>query len=429
MKQNLTLLFFVLCICITNGQVASPECVNRQVAVDSLIAVSNFMQAEQVWKEINQKCEKPSQEFFTSGERILRYNLEMASAAKKQDVITKLITLYDNFDKKFPSNKNGNSIRKAVIFHQNNMSSRAEIFTLLDASFKNNRSQFTDAEALYLYFEIYNEKFLAGKENISFNQIFGLFEHIQSHIAVISVDVSPLQANIYQNLSRSLDASMAPSITCEPLVGYYSHQLETKKSDAVWLTSASNYLQKANCTVHPIFMQIATLNHNLSPTSKSAYNLAIAHFRNRDNPNAARFYEQAASISENPLEKAEIYYTLASTVYMSNDKAKAKESIMKAIQLDAAFAKSYLLLAQMYGSSANDCGDNAFEKKAINWLAANTALKAGKIDVKYKVGAEKMAENYNKSAPTKAEIKDAKMSGKVIAFKCWINESVTVPKI
>lgn len=429
MKQNLTLFLFVLSICIANGQVIPTECLKKQTSVDSLLLANNFQQAEELWKDIQKKCDKPTQEFYTLGETILRHNIEMASISDKPEVINNLVALYDEYDKKYPSNKNGNNIRKAIIYHNNQMSSRDEIYRLLDQAFKQNRSQFTDAEALYLYFDVYNERYLKGEQKITFDEFFTQFIQLESHVNLLTVDASPQQLSIYKNLSQSLDGLIAPTANCTQLSDYYRQHLDDKKADATWLTNAGNRLLKADCTIEPVFMKIAEAAHNLAPSASSAYNLAIAHFRDRNNEKASQYFEQAANLNTNPTEKAEIYYALASTIYMSTNKAKAKESLMKATKASPTFGKPYLLLAQMYGASGTECGANSFESKAVNWLAAETALKASSVEARYKVGAENMAERYRKNAPTKADIKEAKMAGKTIAFKCWINESVTVPKI
>ena len=156
--------------------------------------------------------------------------------------------------------------------------------------------------------------------------------------------------------------------------------------------------------------------------------MAIVEFRANNKTKAAAFFEQSANLNPRPHEKAAIYYTIASSLYNTSDRAKAKEFALKAINAQPDFGKAFLFLAQLYGSAGEECGATPFEKKAINWLAAETALKAGLVDPKYKAGAEKMAESYLKKVPTKAEIKNEKMGGRQITYKCWINESVKVPK-
>jgi hypothetical protein len=102
---------------------------------------------------------------------------------------------------------------------------------------------------------------------------------------------------------------------------------------------------------------------------------------------------------------------------------------LKATEALPSFGKGYFLLAQLYANSANECGKTPFEKKAMNYLASNTVLKAGKADPKLLEAANQQSDSFLKNAPTKAEIKLANLSGKKITFYCWINETIVVPKL
>ena len=87
------------------------------------------------------------------------------------------------------------------------------------------------------------------------------------------------------------------------------------------------------------------------------------------------------------------------------------------------------MIANLYASSANNCGNTQFDKRAVYWLAANTAKKAAKVDASIKKAALKTALSYNGRAPSKTDIFTEGMEGKVIKFSCWINDEVKVPKL
>ena len=89
--------------------------------------------------------------------------------------------------------------------------------------------------------------------------------------------------------------------------------------------------------------------------------------------------------------------------------------------------KAYLFLAQLYSNSANDCGKTDFEKKAVYYLAIQTAQKAGLAEPRLKPTAEKAAKDYEAKSLTASEISKAKMNGKLVTIGCWINETITFP--
>jgi hypothetical protein len=83
----------------------------------------------------------------------------------------------------------------------------------------------------------------------------------------------------------------------------------------------------------------------------------------------------------------------------------------------------------MYAKSANSCGDNPFNKRAVFWYAAQEARKAGQVDSRLKSNAAQTAASYEANAPTKAEIFSQNMAGKTINIGCWIGGSVKVPSL
>jgi len=83
----------------------------------------------------------------------------------------------------------------------------------------------------------------------------------------------------------------------------------------------------------------------------------------------------------------------------------------------------------MYAKSANNCGDTNFNKRAVFWLAANEAEKAGRVDGRLKKAAAQTATSYRASAPSTSDIFSAGNAGQTIKIDCWIGRSVTVPNI
>ena len=56
--------------------------------------------------------------------------------------------------------------------------------------------------------------------------------------------------------------------------------------------------------------------------------------------------------------------------------------------------KCYIAIAQMYASSAKNCGSDNFSQRAVYWLASSEALKASKVDPNLK----KAANNSSKTS-------------------------------
>ena len=89
--------------------------------------------------------------------------------------------------------------------------------------------------------------------------------------------------------------------------------------------------------------------------------------------------------------------------------------------------KAHLFLAQLYANSAKDCGKTDFEKKAVYYLALQTAQKAGIAEPRLKPSSDKAVKDFEAQSLTPAEISKAKMNGKSLTIGCWINETITFP--
>ena len=66
--------------------------------------------------------------------------------------------------------------------------------------------------------------------------------------------------------------------------------------------------------------------------------------------------------------------------------------------------RAYLLIANLYASSANNCGSTQFEKRSIYWLALKEAKKAASVDASIKKLANRTVESYEGRAPSKTDI-------------------------
>ena len=133
-------------------------------------------------------------------------------------------------------------------------------------------------------------------------------------------------------------------------------------------------------------------------------------------------------LETDPLKKAKLYKKLAQELKGKGSYGKARQYYMEALKLNPSDGTPYLAIAAMYAKSANSCGDTNFNKRAVFWLAALEAEKAGRVDGRLRSAAAQTAASYRGSAPSKAEIFNCTCAGTTINIGCWIGRSVTVPK-
>lgn len=432
------------------------ECKDKIIAFEEFARTNNFDDSTyEPWLELKKKCAKSDESVYLIGENILKRKIDKANASEaKNAMVTELASLFDEHDKNFPNNNRGNKLNKALLLFENKIGTEDEIYSFLDKAFKTEYTQFQSPRALDLYSELIFKKFKADDKTISSDEALEKLDlileknQIESKAIDLSISGLVLKSNTevltpeeksailsakisleqYTITKENLDARLDGLANCEALVAYYEKNFEKNKDNALWLERASEKLSGKKCK-SDLYVKISERFYEVSPSSKSAYNMAIITRTAKNNKQAAAFFAQAADLETDVSKKADYFYTLATTYGYAN-KAKAKEAALKALALNPAMGKSHTFIAQLYANSTNDCGENAFESKAVYWLAAENARKAGVAEPKLKKSADDLAATFMKRAPSKKEISEAKRkAGQTITFKCWMNESVSIPKL
>ena len=90
--------------------------------------------------------------------------------------------------------------------------------------------------------------------------------------------------------------------------------------------------------------------------------------------------------------------------------------------------EAYLLIANLYASSANSCGKSEFEKRMVYVAAQQMAQKAADVDPVNRSRALKYVKSYKASAPDKKAIfTEGLASGSPYKIGCWIGITVKIP--
>jgi tetratricopeptide (TPR) repeat protein len=218
-------------------------------------------------------------------------------------------------------------------------------------------------------------------------------------------------------------------LSCEKMENYYSNNYEAHKTDVAWLEAMISALYDKKCYNSLVLNKGALALNALKPTKQTAHQLGMLALKKGNTKDAVKYFDQSASLETTPDKKGDIYYEIASA-YKNVDRAEAKKYALKAVELNPKSGKPYLMLAEMYNSVGKECELNDFDRKALIWLAIDTAKKAEMAEPKYKATVAALMVAYNKKKPTKDQAKAAgKKKGDTITYGCWINETVTVPNL
>jgi tetratricopeptide (TPR) repeat protein len=455
MKTKVILLIAILVNFINVN--AQAECGDKLSIFVELAKSKNYNDAYTALVELRKICPSYHVAIYAYGEPTINFKIDNAATKEeKEKFVREQMGLFDDYDKYFPGNGKGNSVKKALALFDNNVGSVQEVYKILDNAFKTDKANFTNPKALLLYFQIYVDAYEVGAQNIQLQDVFDKYdiiaEKVEEEAKVLSDakdellkkqddgqalttkeqrDFSRFETNLeaFETVATSMDAKIELLATCDRLIPFYSKSFDEKKGDAEWLRRAAQRLDRKNCSTDPLFAKISDALHVINPTAESAYNLGVSYYNKKNTAKALEYLNQSAELQKDNGKKANVYYTIAVNIYGSSNKSQARAYAEKALAAQPSMGKAYLFIAQLYANSVNECGTTPFEKRAVNWLAAQTARKAGQVNSALKATADQTASSYDQRAPNKADIFNEDMAGKSIAFKCWIGKSVTVPSL
>jgi tetratricopeptide (TPR) repeat protein len=439
------------------------ECMNNLSIFDSYVKSKKYDEAYGPWKIVREKCPKFNRAIYAHGEKILTHKIENSTGAEQVAHIKDLLKLYDESREHFPSKYDIGEVEvdKANLVYKyldELKMSKEEDYKMFDEAYRRDVDHFTNAKGLYTYFSLAVDIYDAGAktpgdaqkmfdkyddvieviENIVSKNTLGLNKLVEKEEAGTALTKKEERLKKYYESSikafedqviPSMDKKLGDRANCEVLVPLYEKDFEENKNDAVWLQRAMNKMGEKDCLDDPMFEKLVVQKNTIEPDAKTAFYLGVLKEKQGKNAEADKYYDQSFQLETDPLKKWKLIMRVAEKNYKRGSFGKARQQYTEALGLNPSNGTPYLRIAAMYAKSANNCGNSNFNKRAVFWLAANEAEKAGRVDGRLRSTASKTAASYRGSAPSKADIFNCSCSGTVIKIGCWIGRSVTVPSI
>ena len=460
MKTKITFLIAMLFLSVNfmtaQGQ---EEDMNTLSIFAEYCKAKNYEAAYQPWMELRKRNPKFHLSIFSLGDDILEYKIENTSGSEKVGHINDMLKLYDERLANFASKTEvGETLaKKAQLMYDYKDElgkSDLELYNAFDDAYKKDPDTFTNPKSLYTYFKLMVNLYDAGQKPAEelFTKYDEVSEKVESEVKnytqklnkYVSADdeektlskkeqqyvksySSYLKA--YDQISSGMDKDLGDRANCANLIPLYQKNYDANKSDALWLQRAMNRLYTKECTDDPLFVKIVEQKNTVKPDANTAYYLGILKDKAGDSKAALEYYNQAVDLETDNYEKGKILYRIAKNFKDKGSYGQARSYYYKALDANPSMGGAYLAVANMYAASANSCGDTNFNKRAVFWLAAQEAAKAGRVDPNLRSAANQTVANYNAKAPQRSEIFSAGNAGETIQIGCWIQRSVKVPNL
>ncbi|UAB82422.1 hypothetical protein INR76_06590 [Marixanthomonas sp. SCSIO 43207] len=411
----------------------------------------NYEAALPYYEKLIKDCPNYNLATYQYAEKMFKHFIDQGDKSKINDLIKSYNLRLENFPAK---TKQGEVLQDiAKLKYENEIGTKQEQFDAFNEAFTKHEEDFTSPKALYAYFSLAVDLYDEGKKDIQ--EVFDLYDSVTAKIekeenALAEKltkymdkqdegnDLSSKEKRYmgayennlkaYGQVKGSVNGKLGILADCDNLIPLYEKDFDSNKEDVNWLKRAAGRLSAKDCET-PLFFKLVQQLHNLEPSAKSAYYLGQLADQDGKASKAMEYYNEAADLETEPGEKVKIYRRIADNFRRKGSYSQARTYYNKVLQIKPSDGRSYLHIATMYAKSANNCGTTPFQKRAINWKAAEMAEKAARVDASIASSANAAASSYRQRAPSKQDIFSEGMAGKTVTFSCWVGGSVRVPNL
>ena len=167
---------------------------------------------------------------------------------------------------------------------------------------------------------------------------------------------------------------------------------------------------------------------NAAPSSDAYVFYAGILMDNGESNKAIEYFNKAIDLEPDNYKKAKYYYRVALIMKKQGSRSKSREYARLALKERPSMGSAYLLISNLYASSANTCGTDEISKRMVYVAAADKARQAKSVDPGITATANKYIKSYMASAPSKKLVfTEGLESGSPHKIGCWINETARIP--
>ena len=250
--------------------------------------------------------------------------------------------------------------------------------------------------------------------------------------------ISKLYTKYKIRMNKAFKKVESEIFDCEYFKELYMSDYEEGKEDLAIVKTVYSRLKKRKCTDEdPFIMELkeqykvlAAASNTAKQDSFNVNNPAVVAKKRYDAGDytiAIEKWEEAIALEADPNRQATYLFRIASTQGRKlKQYAKARSTARKAAKLRPNWGRPFMLIGDLYASSARRCGDDWNQRLAI--LAAIDKYGYAKsIDPDVAKEAGKRIGKYNQSRPERADgFSRGINEGASATVGCWIGETVKV---
>lgn len=233
--------------------------------------------------------------------------------------------------------------------------------------------------------------------------------------------------NGYNAVKSNIETRFTPYATCEDLISIYGKKLEGHEENVELLTKVTRLMNRKKCIDNQVFFTATENLHRIQPTANSSFLMGYMLFRKEEYARAKDFLEEAINKYEKESDKASAYIMLVEVSSKMGQYSTARQYAYKYAEAVPTSGMPYLLIGDMYASTATSCGDNELTTRVAYWAAADKYNRAKQIDKSIEEEANQRISRVRARFPDKNTVFFYGLKqGQSYTVGGWINETTTV---
>lgn len=308
----------------------------------------------------------------------------------------------------------------AYRFYSKNKEKYPFLYELYTKAFELNGADMNSGNLVAYMNVIYKYRFVGGDlaDEVVIEKYSAISEALNTQKGRVTGDSKKKYDKMLGQVDKLLTAT-GVKITCE----FVEEKLGPKLGDDVNMAKKIfDLMIKGKCIDRPLALKAAGMIQKSEPTYGVAKFLATKNNIDGNTEVAIKYYEEAAGLTDDNEEKADMYVSIAKMQSKAGQKSSARSSARRALSFDPSYSDAYKLIGDLYMQSFDDCKQekSQVDDRAIFIAAYDQYKRAG-----YKAGMD----NAQAQFPAISNIfSEGREEGEAITIGCWINTTVTLER-
>ena len=386
------------------------------------------------WYWVFENCPRSTENLYIDGARMLEFRIQKAAPAKKQSMIDTLMQVFDQRLKYFPDKYRSNESqrgeilgRKGIALYQVDPGAYQQAYKYLKESIDLDKEESMGAVMFY-YFRAITK--MAREGQIDTAEVVNAYDRlsgfVNDKINTYKAQNNSRKVSEYKSIKGNIDFSFQPFANCKDLVRIYRKKYQASPEDAALLKKIISTLEDKQCFNNTLYFDANQSLYKVKQDPQTAYLLGKLLLQQNKNSEALSYLNKATSIKDTD-QLVDVYMLMAQTYQGMNNYPRAREMARKALKVNPHYGMAYVLIGDLYASSASKCGNNDMTKKVAYWAAVDKYEKAKRVEPDLADAVNKRIAIYRQQYPTTEQLFFYNLKpGDSYKVGCWINEQTKV---